>query len=33
MGEPDPEKSKWVTDAFLKTQKNIVAVLQKADDG
>jgi hypothetical protein len=33
MGDPDPEKSKRVTDAMLKMQKIIVADLQKAYDG
>ena len=33
MGDPDPEKSKRVTDAILKMQKIIVADLQKAYDG
>jgi len=33
MGDPDPEKSKRVTDAMLKMHKIIVADLQKAYDG
>jgi len=33
MGDPDPEKSKRVTDAMLKMQKIIVADLQKAHGG
>jgi len=33
MGDPDPEKSKRVTDAMLKMQKIIVADRQKAYDG
>ena len=33
MGDPDPEKSKRVTDATLKMHKIIVADLQKAYDG
>jgi hypothetical protein len=33
MGDPDPERSKRVTDAILKMQKIIVADLQKAHDG
>jgi hypothetical protein len=33
MGDPDPEKSKRVTDAMLKMQKSIVADLQKAHGG
>jgi hypothetical protein len=33
MGNPDPEKSKRVTDAMLKMQKIIVADLQKPYDG
>ena len=33
MRDPDPEKSKRVTDAMLKMQKIIVADLQKAYDG
>jgi predicted 3-demethylubiquinone-9 3-methyltransferase (glyoxalase superfamily) len=33
MGDPDPEKSKRVTDAMLKMQKIIVSDLQKAYDG
>jgi predicted 3-demethylubiquinone-9 3-methyltransferase (glyoxalase superfamily) len=33
MGDPDPEKSKRVTEAMLKMQKIIVADLQKAYDG
>jgi hypothetical protein len=32
-GDPDPEKSKRVTDAMLKMQKIIVDDLQKAYDG
>jgi len=33
MGDPDPEKSKRVTDTMLKMQKIIVADPQKAYDG
>jgi len=33
MGDPDPEKSKRVTDTMLKMQEIIVADLQKAYDG
>jgi hypothetical protein len=33
MGDPDPEKSKRVTNAMLKMQKIIVADLQKAHGG
>jgi len=33
VDDPDPEKSKRVTDAMLKVQKVIGASLQKADDG
>ena len=33
MGDPDPEKSKRVTDAMLKMQKIIVADLRKAHGG
>jgi len=33
LGDPDPEKSKRVTDAMLKMQKIIVADLQKAHGG
>jgi predicted 3-demethylubiquinone-9 3-methyltransferase (glyoxalase superfamily) len=33
MGDPDPEKSKRVTDAMLEMQKIIVSDLQKAYDG
>ena len=33
MGDPNPEKSKRVTDAMLKMKKIIVADLQKAYDG
>ncbi len=33
MGDPDPEKSKRMTDAMLKVQKSIAADLQKAYDG
>jgi hypothetical protein len=33
MGDPDPEKSKRVTDAMLKMQKIIVANPQEAYDG
>jgi hypothetical protein len=33
MGDPDPDKSKRVTDAMLKIQKIIVADVQKAYDG
>jgi len=33
MSDPEPEKSKRVTDAMLKMQKIIIADLQKAYDG
>jgi hypothetical protein len=33
MDDPDPEKSKRVTDTMLKMQNIIVADLQKAYDG
>jgi len=33
VGDPNPEKSKRVTDAMPKMQKIIVADLQKADGG
>ena len=33
MGDPDPERSKRVTDAMLKMRKIIVADLRKAYDG
>jgi hypothetical protein len=33
MGDPDPEKSKRATDAMFKTQKIVIAELQKAYDG